>query len=87
MFQNTIFAGSYDFFKYVLKKYRIYKGQPYTYFRSNGYKCCRWNYTGVPTKVWNLLHKDLTILSLSGLIEFENLEQLKNEYKSSRKAL
>lgn len=81
MIHSTIFAGSYELFKFILKKYGIYNGQPYTFFKKNGYKCCRWNYSGVPLRVWNLLYKDLVILKLSGIINFNNLEELRNEYE------
>jgi hypothetical protein len=83
---SSTFSGSYDLLKYIINKYELYDGQitKLVYKYNFRITCCsEWkNNVGVPLRVWNMLYKDLTILSLSGLIEFDNLEQLRNEYES-----
>jgi hypothetical protein len=87
---SSTFSGSYELLEFVLNKYDLYECkvsklvEEYNYNdkqRWGGYPKW-WHYQGIPLRVWNLLHKDLTILSLSGLIEFDNLEQLRSEYES-----
>ena len=86
---TSTFAGSYQLFKFIISKYNIYNSQVKLIARQYGYgnKRPRWDQYGVPLRVWNLLYKDLTILKLSGNINFNNLEELYNEYEHTRKIL
>lgn len=87
---NTKFNGSYELLKYILKKYTNelpYKGQVKIFTVSNGY--CpmagdQWRNYGVSPRVWNLLHKDLTILFLLNKISIVNLNDLQQEFKKQK---
>lgn len=89
---TSIFSGSYDLLKFIITKYNIYDSKVSILVTGYNYKdkqrwadCPKWwHYQGVPLKVWNLLYKDLTILKLQGNINFNNLEELRDEYERTR---
>lgn len=88
---NVHFNGSYKLFKWILKKYKKqlpYNGNVKDFAVSNNY-CPQisdhWRYYGVGHRVWNLLHKDLTILFLMNKIEIANLNELKNMFEAWKK--
>jgi hypothetical protein len=99
MFENEIdlstkFSGSYELLKFILGKYKIYNGNLTKLVGSYNYKIYKyesgssstmvvWSKYGIPLRVWNLLYKDLTILSIQGTINFHSLEQLRNEHEQS----
>ncbi len=84
---NITFKGSYELFKWILKKYdKIlpYNGGIIEFARSNKYSkeiSYAWGYNGVPPRAWNCLNKDLIIFYLVGKIkEPQSLCQLKEEF-------
>jgi hypothetical protein len=86
---STTFAGSYELFDFIIKKYDIYDSDIRNIVRNYNYRINKrnhsdywnWFYYGVPLKLWNLLYKDLMILKLAGIIQFESLEKLREEYE------
>lgn len=88
---NLRFSGSYDLLKWIVSKYK--KELPYDgmvikfmndtfYTKDSSYS---WNKNGVPTRVWNVLNKDLVMATLLGRIKEEDaktLEQLKEEFNN-----
>jgi len=88
---NIRFSGDYDLLKWIIKKYKNalpYNGEVLRFSASLPYcksMCHDWNHYGVPTRVWNSLHKDLVIARLMGKIKDEDvrtLEQLRQEFKN-----
>jgi len=91
---NVRFSGSYNLLKWILLKYREelpYEGMVIKYMNDVLYtnnSSYGWNKYGVPNRVWNILHKDLTMARLLGKIkdeEAKTLEQLKEEFKSIKR--
>lgn len=84
------FSGSYDLLKWIIKKYSLYGGQINKFYEKNNYRLTQGRHLssprekGVSNKTWNSLHKDLMILKLIRRIEFENLEDLYNEYEAMK---
>lgn len=87
---NIKFNGSYYLFLWILKKYKNqlpYNGEIKQFALANNYCpkiCDQWRNYGVGNRVWNLLHKDLTIACLMNKIEIANvfeLEKMYNEWK------
>lgn len=91
---NLNFNGDYQLLKWIIKKYKDelpYNGEilkfsaslPYSNNMSNN-----WNLYGVPIRVWNSIHKDITISYLMGKIkedEFKTLGELKKEFEGISK--
>ena len=91
---NIRFSGDYQLLKWIIKKYKKalpYNGEVLRFSASLPYcksMCHDWNNYGVPTRVWNSLHKDLVIARLLGKInddEIKTLIDLKEEFKTESK--
>ena len=88
---NIKFNGSYYLFRWILKKYKNelpYIGQIKQFALQNNYVagvCDQWRNYGVGNRVWNLLHKDLTILYLTNKIQVANLFELQKMYNAWKK--
>lgn len=88
---NIKFSGDYYLLLWILRKYK--KELPYQgcikYFAlNNNYSlkvCDAWRRYGVGYKVWNILHKDLTILFLMGKIEMISLSELEEAWNVWKK--
>ena len=86
---NVTFHGEYSLLKKILMKYKKelpYEGSVMTFVDSLPYALGstgnNWNKYGVPVRVWNCLHKDLTIARLMGRIkegDIRTLEELRIE--------
>ncbi len=85
------FNGSYYLFRWILKKYKNdlpYNGQIKQFAIQNNYGagvCDQWRNYGVGNRVWNLLHKDLTILYLTNKIRVANLFELQKLHEAWKK--
>jgi len=85
------FNGSYYLFRWILKKYKNdlpYNGQIKQFAVQNNYGagvCDQWRNYGVGNRVWNLLHKDLTILYLTNKIQVANLFELQKMHEAWKK--
>ena len=85
------FNGSYYLFRWILKKYKNdlpYNGQIKQFAIQNNYGagvCDQWRNYGVGNRVWNLLHKDLTILYLTNKIQVANLFELQKLHEAWKK--
>lgn len=84
---NVHFTGDYDFFKWILKKYKNqlpYQGEVLKFANQTFYSkdiSYSWRKFGVQVRAWNQLHKDLIIASLIGSIEEpKTLEELQQEF-------
>lgn len=83
---NIKFNGSYEFFRWILLKYKNelpYCGYASHFALQNNYCVSSpkdWKHYGVGYRVWNLLHKDLTIAFLMGKIEKANIFELQEIY-------
>jgi hypothetical protein len=84
---NTDFEGSYQLLKYIVEKYEIYNSQVTKFVTENNYgisATSSWRKKDtVPNRVWNLVHKDLIMLRLTGKIledEVLTLEDLQDEF-------
>lgn len=80
------FSGSYDLLKFIIAEFNINSGLISSFAEAKGYTAhCAWKgWTsyGVPIKIWNTLHKDLTILNKSRNDQkYTSLEDLKKQYK------
>lgn len=79
---NIKFNGSYPLFKWILQKYKTqlpYNGEVKQFAIQNNYcpkMSCQWRNYGVGFRVWNILHKDLTIAFLINKIEITNVYEL-----------
>lgn len=88
---NIKFSGSYYLFLWILRKYKKelpYNGEVKQFALANNYSfkiCDQWRNYGIGYRVWNLLHKDLTIAFLMGRIEIANLEDLRSSYEDWKK--
>ena len=88
---NIKFNGDYYFFRWILKKYKNelpYNGQIKQFAIQNNYNngaCDQWRDYGVGNRVWNLLHKDLTILYLTNKIQVANLFELQKLHEAWKK--
>jgi hypothetical protein len=88
---NIRFNGSYYFFRWILKRYKNdlpYNGQIKQFAIQNNYNngaCDQWRDYGVGNRVWNLLHKDLTILYLTNKIQVANLFELQKLHEAWKK--
>jgi hypothetical protein len=88
---NIKFNGSYYLFRWILKKYKNdlpYNGQIKQFAIQNNYGagvCDQWRNYGVGNRVWNLLHKDLTILYLTNKIQVANLFELQKLHEAWKK--
>lgn len=86
---NIKFKGSYELLCWILKKYKNelpYNGYIGHFATANNYyfTCSKeWKRYGVNYKVWNLLHKDLTIAYLMNKIEIANLNELQKIYNNN----
>lgn len=88
---NIKFNGSYQFFRWILLKYK--KELPYcgyvSHFALENNYCVSsskdWKHYGVGYRVWNLLHKDLTIAFLMGKIPVANIYELQKMYEAWKK--
>jgi hypothetical protein len=88
------FSGSYELFRYIIQTYKEelpYHGFIRNFVIENNYSekihadwKCR---TGINTKVWNLLQKDLMIAALCGRIKDKpfKLELIKLEFEKLNK--
>ena len=87
---NIKFNGDYCLLKWIIKKYQgilPYNGImefSYTnlYTKNTSHF---WNLNGVPTRVWNQLHKDFVIARLMGRIKDEEVmtfEEMETEFES-----
>jgi hypothetical protein len=83
---NIDFNGSYDLLVWILKKYKKqlpYNGEIKYFALMNNYTLycsTHWKHYGVNSRVWNTLHKDLTIAFLMNRIELVELDDLKMMY-------
>ena len=88
---NIKFNGSYYFLHWVLKKYKTqlpYNGELKQFALQSNYSeksIDKWRVFGVGNRVWNILHKDLTILYLTNKIPIANLFELEKMYESWKK--
>ena len=88
---NIKFNGSYNLFKWILNKYRDqlpYNGEVKQFAINNNYCpniCDQWRNYGVGYRVWNLLHKDLTIAFLMNKIEIANVFELQTQHENWKK--
>lgn len=88
---NVRFNGSYYLLLWILKKYKKelpYNGEVKQFALSNNYSikiCDQWRNYGVGYRVWNLLHKDLTIGFLIGKIQCANLFELEEMWEAWKK--
>jgi len=86
---NTKFSGPYGLLKFIIKKYGLYNCKLSSFICENNYVVSAssgWRKGRVPSRVWNLLHKDLILLNLMGLIkdnEVMTLEDLKKEFETN----
>jgi len=87
---NVRFSGEYRLLKWIVKKYKDelpYGGEimRFAYALPYGKSISfDWETYGVPSRVWNSLHKDLTIAALMNKIDVANLrtlQELKKEYE------
>lgn len=84
---NITFNGSYALLKYIIEKYGIYNSQITKFITENCYgisASSSWRKIEVPSRVWNIIHKDLIILMLSGKIAEDKvmtLEELNEEFQ------
>ena len=87
---NVRFSGEYRLLKWIIKNYKDelpYDGEimRFAYALPYGKSISfDWENYGVPSRVWNSLHKDLTIAALmSKIVEsnFKTLQELKKEYE------
>lgn len=88
---NIKFNGSYQLLKWILRKYTRelpYNGKVKEFSIQNNFSeaiCNKWINYGVGNRVWNLLHKDLTILYLTNKIPTANLFELEKMYEAWKK--
>lgn len=88
---NLHFNGSYSLFRWILRKYKKelpYNGEVKQFALANNYCpkiCDHWRNYGVGYRVWNLLHKDLTIAFLMNKINVSNIYDLQNMYEAWKK--
>ncbi len=83
------FEGHYNLLKYILGKYSIYNSQITRFITDNYYgisASSSWRKRKVPALVWNMIHKDLVILRMSGK-DVKTLEELQEEFKFSELSL
>jgi len=90
---NIRFSGDYQFFKWIIKKYKKelpYNGEIGIYTEDNFYSKNNstwfWAERGVPTRAWNSLYKDLIMARLMGRIkedQIRTLEELEEEFKNT----
>ena len=88
---NTNFKSTYQVLEYVLNKYNIANGDVRQFAGNNFYNLTdprpvlTWKKNNkVPNKLWNLLHKNLVLLRVSGKIkdsDIMSLEDLEQEFK------
>lgn len=81
---NVKFSGDYDLLKWILVKYKEalpYDGKIESYGQKTFYSEKNishfWKNRGVPIRVWNQLHKDLTLARLLGRIDEKDIKTLK----------
>jgi hypothetical protein len=83
---NIKFEGSYELLKWIIIKYEIYNSQVTKFITSSSYgisSSSSWRKNGVPPRVWNIMHKDLIMLRVTGKIDDNkvmNLEELAKEF-------
>ena len=88
---NIKFNGGYYLLRWILKKYKNelpYNGQIKHFALQNNYSeksVDTWRMNGVGNRVWNILHKDLTILYLTNKIEVANLFELEKMHEAWKK--
>lgn len=88
---NIKFNGGYYLLRWILKKYKNelpYNGQIKYFALQNNYSeksVDAWRNCGVGNRVWNILHKDLTILYLTNKIEVANLFELEKMHEAWKK--
>jgi hypothetical protein len=88
---NIKFSGDYYLLMWILRKYQKelpYQGAVKYFATQNNYSfkvCDAWRRYGVGYKVWNIIHKDLTILFLMGKIEMANLFDLEEAWNAWKK--
>ena len=81
---NIVFDGSYALLKYIIENNNIYDSQITKFITENCYgisASSSWRKKKVPSRIWNLVHKDLMILRLSGK-DVKTLEELRREFEN-----
>lgn len=93
---NVEFRGSYSLLKWIIAKYKKelpYNGLILNFIHQIHYTrnvCANWEAYGVPSRVWNSVHKDLIMANLMQRIKDEDvkdLEQLKEEFEEKHKEI
>tara|TARA_Y100000385_G_C12880496_1_gene545548 strand:- start:43 stop:324 length:282 start_codon:yes stop_codon:yes gene_type:complete len=92
IFIDYNFSGDLQLLSFILDKHKnyLYDGSVKKFIESNKWNNASqlkysWQINGVPPRVWNILHKDLIILRLKGLLNFKdsNLKDLKEGFQTS----
>jgi len=92
IFIDYNFSGDLQLLSFILDKHKnyLYDGSVKKFIESNKWNNpsqlkYSWSINGVPPRVWNILHKDLIILRLKGLLNFRdsNLKDLKEGFQTS----
>ena len=86
---SIAFSGSLDLLKFILKKYTLYNGSYIRFLKSINYKVhqrrsAKFYQYGISARIWNTLYKELIILKLRGVIEFDTMNKLLEEYESTK---